>query len=810
MSLELTPRQLKRHFDIDRMGVKDTEKLDHLTGIIGQERAVESLQFGLNIKGVGFNTYVAGPPGIGKMTSVKSFIEKVASKKETPPDWCYVNNFSDSYNPKVIQLPAGKGCDLKKDMEYLVEHIQQELPKSFESDDYNARKDEIMNNLNQKREELSRELNNRANEEGFTIQPSPVGIMIIPVKDGEPLKDSEFQSLSEDERNEIQEKREKIQNDMKGAMKKIRKIENEAQNKVKELDQRVALNSVGGVIDDLMEKYSDYEKVKKYLEDVQDDILDNLDMFKQNSAEKKSELPVPQLKQQQQKMLELSLRKYTVNVTVDNSKQEGAPVIVEYNPTYNNLIGRIEKEMQMGALTTDFSMIRAGSILKANGGFLVLPVEDVLRGIYSYDGLKRTLRSGKIHIEELGEKLGYMTVKTIRPEPIPVDVKVVLVGSPFIYYLLQQYDEDFQELFKVKADFDTQMDINDENIGDFMSFISTYCHKEELRHLAGDAIRKLLEHAARMAGDQKKLSIKFGLLADILREADFWAGQNGSSLVNGEDVQKALDHRIYRSNLIQKRIQEMIERGTLLIDTDGKKVGQVNGLSVINLGNYMFGKPNRITATVSPGREGIVDIEREVKLGGPIHSKGVLILSGYLNQKYMNNSLLTLSAKVVFEQSYQGVEGDSASSAELYAILSMLADAPIRQNIAVTGSVNQHGEVQAIGGVNEKIEGFFDVCQTNGLTGEQGVIIPDSNKKNLMLREEVIKAIEDNKFHVWAITTIDQGIEILTGIPAGERQADGSFPKNTLNEKIESRLKSYEKSLKELSISQIEKHKEND
>jgi len=799
MENTLKPSQLKRSFDIDTLGIKDTENLDHLTGIIGQERAVKALQFGLHIKGIGYNTYVAGSPGIGKMTSVKSYIEKLAREKEVPNDWCYVNNFADSYNPNAIHLPAGKGNELKQDMEHFIDHIRGQLPKSFESDEYSARKEEILKELSKKKENISTEIHNLATRQGFSIQPSPFGILIVPVKDGKTLKENEFQQLPESEQEDYQKRKESLQEDIKKAMKEMRKLENHSQKKIRELDQNVALNVVGGTIEDLIEKYKAFPKIVSYLKNVQKDILDNLDAFKMNSDQKNQNVKNPQLKQQQEMMEELAFRKYRVNVVVDNSQQKGAPVIVEYNPTYNNLIGRIEKEMQMGVLTTDFTIIRAGSILRANGGFLVLPVEDVLRNLYSYDGIKRTLRSGKIYIEEMSERLGFMTVKTLRPEAIEVDLKVVLVGSPLIYYLLQAYDEDFKELFKVKADFDTSMDINEINIRDFMSFISTYCHREELKHLDSAAIVRFLEHAVRVAGDQNKLSIKFGLLSDVIREADFYAQQDDATLIKEEHIQKALDEKIYRANLIQTKIQEMIERDTLLIDTKDQKVGQVNGLTVIDLGDYHFGKPTRITATVSPGQEGIMDIEREVKLGGPIHSKGVLILSGYLTKKYQNNRPLSLSAKLVFEQSYQGVEGDSASSAELYALLSALSNIPLRQEIAVTGSVNQNGEIQAIGGVNEKIEGFFDICNAKGLTGNQGVIIPNSNRKNLMLQERVITAVEQEKFHIWGINTIDEGINILTQVPAGEREADGTYPQDSVNERVSVCLQNFESVMQKLA-----------
>jgi lon-related putative ATP-dependent protease len=768
MPHELSPEQLRRTFDPHALGIETTEHIEPLEGIIGQRRAVSALQFGLGIQELGFNIYVAGPPGIGKMTAVKSFLEELARQKETPPDWCYVNNFEDPYQPKALRLPPGWGARLAQDIKNLIEHVRRELPKVFESEEYSARRDEIVKAINQQREAIINRVQEKASQAGFLLQAAPFGILIVPVLGGRPLSDAEFQSLPQAAREDIQRRRDALQEDLKVAMKEIRALEKLAQERLTELDRQVTLYMVGGLIDDLREKYRELPEVLEYLDALQKDILENIELFK---GEQKSEGELPPWAK------ELPFRKYSVNVLVDNSKQQGAPVVVELNPVYHNLFGRIEKETQFGALYTDFTMIKAGSLHRANGGYLVLPIEDVLRSLLSWDGLKRALRSREIFIEELGERLGFIATKSLRPQPIPLDVKVVLVGHPIFYYLLHAYDEEFPELFKVKADFDTRMDASPENIRDFLKFLCTFCQKERLKHLDNTAVAKLLEHAARLAEDQQKLSTHFGAIADIIREANYWALQEGSSHIRARHVQRALDEKVYRSNLIQERIQEMIARGTLLIDTEGQAVGQVNGLSVINLGDYTFGKPSRITASVGAGREGIIDIEREVELGGPIHSKGVLILSGYLAQKYAQDKPLTLTAKLVFEQSYEGVEGDSASSAELYALLSALSGVPIKQGIAVTGSVNQHGEVQAIGGVNEKIEGFFDVCKIKGLTGEQGVLIPKSNVQNLMLREDIVEAVRAKKFHIWAVSTIDEGIEILTGVPAGSVGAMGSSPK---------------------------------
>jgi len=800
------PERLRRTFDLQRLGISSTEELPPLEGIIGQERAVRALRFGLGVESVGFNTYVAGPPGIGKMTAVQAFLEDLAKQKPTPADWCYVNNFDDPYQPKALKLPPGKGRELQQDMRALIQHVREAIPKAFESEEYNARREEILNAFNKRREKILEELGQRAQGAGFALQATPFGVLIVPVREGRPMSEAELQQLPDRIREEIQRRREALSEELQQAMKEIRRLERAAQQKLQELDRQVALYIVGGLVEDLVEKYRDLPEVVEHLQAVQKDILENIGLFR---------TPPAQLAQSAQPAgpgqpggppvplppglwaPELPFRKYEVNVLVDNSGQQGAPVVVEMNPSYPNLFGRIEKEMHLGALYTDFTLIKPGSLHRANGGYLVLPVEDLLVNPFSWEGLKRALRSREIQIEEIGERLGFLTTKSLRPQPIPLDVKVVLVGRPLLYYWLYWLDEEFAELFKVKADFDVRMDATEENVRDFVAFLCTLCRKERLKHFDLGGAVKVLEYATRLAEDQQKLSTHFGAIADLVREANFWATQANAPRITAEHVQKALEEKVYRSRLIQDRIQELIARGVLLIDTEGEAVGQVNGLAVISLGDYEFGKPSRITASVGPGREGIIDIEREVELGGPIHSKGVLILGGYLSYKYAQDKPLTLAARLVFEQSYEGVEGDSASSAELYALLSALSGLPVKQGIAVTGSVNQHGEVQAVGGVNEKIEGFFDVCKVKGLTGDQGVIIPASNVQNLQLREDVVEAVREGKFHIWAVRTVDEGIEILTGVPAGERGPDGRFPKGTVNDLVDRRLRELQKALEE-------------
>ncbi|MEK7873194.1 MAG: ATP-binding protein, partial [Chloroflexota bacterium] len=682
------------------------------------------------------------------------------------------------------------------------------------SEEYGNKRDQVVKAVGKQRDTVLERLGQRAAKAGFDIQATPFGIVMIPVRNGRPLGDAELAVLPAAVREELKHRQERLQDDLKAAMKDVRKLERAGQEKLQELDRQAALYIVEGLMDDLNEQHRDLPEVTAHLKAVQQDMLQNIETFKASAASPgRAGGPGPEAAAAVAPwLLELPFRKYQVNVLVDNSQREGRPVVVEINPNYYNLSGRIEKETQFGALYTDFTMIKAGALHKANGGYLVVRVEDLLSNVMSWDNLKCALRSNEIQIEDLGERMGFMATKSLRPQPIPLEVKVVLVGRPLLYYLLHSLDDEFPELFKVKADFDSRMERSRESVKDFLRFLCAFCKKESLKPLDAEAVAKLLEHGSRLADDQEKLSTHFGNLADLVREAHFWALQDKSRHITAAHVARALKEKIYRSNLIQERIQEMITRGTLLIATEGEAIGQVNGLSVISLGDYVFGRPSRITASVGPGREGIIDLERQVELGGPIHSKGVLILGGYLTQKYAQDMPLTLAARLVFEQSYEGVEGDSASSAELYAVLSALAGAPIKQGIAVTGSVNQRGEIQAIGGANQKIEGFFDVCKAKGLTGQQGVMLPRSNVQNLMLREDVVEAVRAGKFHVWAVTTVDEGIEVLTGVPAGQRRPDGAYPEDAIHRRVEQRLREFAQCLKEFpeapaKLGQGKKHK---
>jgi len=788
---ELPPESLRKTCDPNVMRSKTTEELAPLQKIIGQERAVRALKFGLGIRDQGFNIYVAGYPGTGRKTAVKNFVEEIASAEPVPPDWCYVNNFSNQYEPNAIQLPAGKGKEFQNDVKNFIENIRTALPKAFESDDYAARREATIRVLEKQRKGVIDKLNVKAQQEGFIIQSTPIGLLLIPVVNGKPLKEEEMLSLPQKTKDLIQEKRERLESELRNTMRQFLDMERKIREELKKLNRDVALYAIGNLVEDLIEKYKGLPEITAYLKAVQNDILDNIAQFvKRGETQEQTPFPVPWMK-------EASFRKYEVNVVVDNSDVKGAPVVMEFNPTYQNLFGTTEKEAQFGALVTDFTMIRGGSLHKANSGYLITTVEELLRNPFSYEGLKRALRDEKIVIEEPQERLGFISTKGLKPQPIPLQIKVVLIGNPYLYQQLLTLDMEFTELFKVKAEFDTTMVRTEENVKQYAAFVCTICQKEKLKHLDGTGLAKLVEYSQRLAQDQQKLSTRFAEVADIIREANFYATQEKSEVVTASHVKKAIEEKIYRSKLIQEKIQEMIQREILLIDTDAEKVGQVNGLSVMGLGDFAFGNPSRVTASVGLGREGVIDIEREAKMGGPIHTKGVLILSGYLNEKYAQDKPLSLSARLVFEQNYGGVEGDSASSTELYAILSALSGLPIKQSIAVTGSVNQKGEVQAIGGVNEKIEGFFEVCKAKGFTGQQGVMIPASNVQNLMLKEEVVEAVKTGKFHIYSVKNIDEGIEVLTGTKAGEKRKDGTFEDGTVNYRVNKQLKSMAEKLKE-------------
>lgn len=792
MANELSYESLRKICDSKFMKCDTTAEMKPLEEIIGQDRAVRALRFGLDIKDHGFNIYVAGAPGTGRTTAVKDFLDEVAKTKSAPSDWCYVNNFSDSYEPNAIKLPTGKGKELQKDVKNFIEEARRALPKAFESEDYANKREAIIKSVESERSELFAQLNKKAQDAGFMLQSTPAGVIMVPVVGGKPLSDEDMASLNPKMVEEIGRRRDKLSSELRTAMRQLGSLERKTHEELQKLNRDVTLYVIGHLVADLLDKYKDFPDVKTYLEAVRDDIPENLPQFIGEPKAQRSQLPIPA-----SMLEELAFRKYQVNVIVDNSETHGAPVIIEHNPTYQNLFGKTEKEAQFGILSTDFTMIREGALHKANGGYLVLPVEETLTKPLSYDSLKRALMDERIDIEEVGERLGFISTKSLKPQPIPLNAKVIFIGDPYIYQQLYVLDKDFRELFKVKADFDTTMNRNEETTQNYAAFVCTLCLKENLKHLDASGVAKIVEYGSRLAEDQKKLSTRFAEIADIVREANFYAAQGNSNYVTADHVRKAIEEKVYRSNLIQEKIQEMIDREIILIGTEGSVAGQVNGLSVMSLGDFSFGAPSRVTATIGLGREGIIDIQREAKLGGPIHTKGVLILGGYIAEKYAQDKPLSLSTRLVFEQSYGMVEGDSASSTELYAILSALSNVPLRQELAVTGSVNQKGEVQAIGGANEKIEGFYEVCKAKGLTGRQGVLIPESNVQNLMLKEEVVDAVKAGKFHIYSVATIDQGMEILTTKKAGTRRPDGTFEEGTINYLVNKRLSDTADILKE-------------
>jgi predicted ATP-dependent protease len=742
----------------------------------------------------GYNVYVAGLTGTGKATIIKRFVEKLSESRVVPDDWLLVNNFKDPDKPLAINLPPGQGCKFKMDMTELLDSLKRDLPRAFESDNYRERNQLLAEKYAEKKKALITKIEESAKEQGFQIKSTPAGIVTIPVVDGEPITGDDFQSLGEDLKKEIEEKQIKLNITVMKTLREIGQLDRKAKEEIEKLNKEVALFAVGHFIDELKDEYRDHPKVIGYLDDVQEDILVNLKDFLGDEGEPQIQIPGLKLTEAVS-----SFNRYEVNVLVDNRYTKGAPVVFETNPTYVNLVGQIERKAQFGAIYTDFTMVKAGSILRANGGYLIVNAGDVLRNALSYDVIKRVLKNDEIKIEEVSEQFRLISAGGPKPESIPVKAKVVMMGSPYIFRLLYAYDDEFKKIFKVRSDFEEVMDRNRDSIRDYATFIATLCHQEGLRHFKPEAVAAVVDYGSRMVEDSGKLSLQFGDIADIVRESSYWTEQEGGGLVKASNVDKAIKEKEYRVSLIEERIGELIEEGTIMVDVDGEVVGQVNGLSIYDLGDFSFGKPSRITVQTYMGKEGVVNIERKAELSGKTHDKGLLILSGYLGGKYAEEKPLSLSASVCFEQSYDTIDGDSASSTELFAILSEVANIPIQQGIAVTGSVNQRGEIQPIGGVNRKIEGFFDVCKVKGLTGKQGVIIPRKNVKNLMLKDEVVASVKKGKFHIYPIDNVDQGIEILTGIRAGKKNKRGKYPEGTINALVVKRLDEMAEGLKSYS-----------
>jgi lon-related putative ATP-dependent protease len=785
----LAPAQLRRRCDAAKFPFATTAECPPLTEPLGQGRAVEAIHFGMGMRHEGFNLFAMGAEGIGRHHILIRLLRERAAREAVPSDWCYVFNFAEPHRPRALPLPAGMGASFKNDMQRLVEDFRAGIPAAYETDEYRARRHEIDAELNDRQGEAMSNVEREATAKGIALLRTPAGFGFVPRKDDGVMSPEEYHKLPEAEQKRIETEIGELQEALEKVFHDLPKWRRESHRKLKELNRQITRTAVNGLIEELRHKYATLPEVIGYLGAVQSEVIELADYFQQP---REGEAPGPfGMTLPQPEDRDAPLKRFSVNLLVDRAGGEGAPVVLEDNPTHDALLGRIEHLAQMGMLKTDFTLIQAGALHRANGGYLVLDVLKIFTQPYAWEALKRSLRSRRVNIESVGQALGLVNTVSLEPQPIPLDVKVVLVGQRQHYYLLHQIDPEFGALFKVAVDFEDDVERDAATDLQFASVISSIVQTDQLRHLDREGIACVVENASRGAGDSEKLSVHMMELQNLLRESDYWAAQSGTALIGAQQVRQAIAALERRAGRVKERLREQVLRGTMLVDTTGARVGQINGLAVMQLGGFAFGMPNRITARVRLGSGRVVDIEREAQLGGPLHSKGVLILSGFLAGRYVTNRPLSLAASLVFEQSYGGVEGDSASSAELYALLSALADAPIHQSIAVTGSVNQHGDVQAIGGVNEKIEGFFDLCKARGLTGAQGVMIPASNVKHLMLKDEVVEAVSAGQFHIYAVKTIDEGIEILTSLPAGAPGDNGKYPEGSVNARVEARLEDF-------------------
>jgi lon-related putative ATP-dependent protease len=780
---------LYRAYDPAELEFETSKELEDLAGTVGQPRAVAAVEFAAGIARDGYNIFALGAPGTGKHSLVRHYLERHAAARPVPPDLCYVHNFEDPGAPRLVRLAAGRGADFRRDMVTLAERLHTGLTAAFESEEYQTRRQVIEEEFKERpREELG-DIEKRAKEEGLVLLRSPVGMAFAPLRNGEVMSGDEFRNLPDEQQKEIEAKVETFQEEAQQALRQMPSWERERQERIHQLEREVTENAITNLLDELHKKYQDTPDVLNHLDAVRADVVE------QGRELVESENTAPSaamgIEMPQGRPRKGRLSRYHVNLIVDNRGLSGAPVVYEDNPTYDNLMGRIEHSAQFGALTTDFSHIKAGALHRANGGYLMVDAHKLLRVPYAWDALKRALQARRLRIEPLGQSLSLLNTVSLEPEPVELKVQVVLLGEPTLYYLLCAHDPDFEELFKVASDFAELMDATGDNVTAYLRLLAMLARGDELKPFDRAAMARLLEHSTRLAGDRDKLTARVGMVHDVMREADYWAGASGETVVGATHVQQAIAAQIHRADRMRERVHEQIELGTIMIDVAGAKIGQINGLAVISLGNFAFGRPNRLTARVRMGSGNVVDIEREVELGGPLHSKGVLILASYLGAHYAPDFPLSLSASLVFEQSYSGVDGDSASAAELFALLSAIAQVPVRQDIAVTGSVNQHGEIQAIGGVNEKIEGFFDVCRALGLSGEQGVMIPATNVRHLMLRQDVVDAVASGRFHIYPIATVDEGVELLTGMETARRDDSGRYPEGSINHLVEQRLRNY-------------------
>jgi len=796
-------------------GFKTTKSANPLDGILGQARAVKAIELGLNVPSPGYNIYVSGLSGTGKMSTIKTMLDKMEDTGERPLDIIFVNNFDDPQKPVCIKLLAGMGTELKKDMADFLEDLKKVIPNIFDNQEYKDRRDDIIEKHRDQQKDYFRQLEETIKQENFAMVQVQMGPftrpMILPLIENQPVQFEQLESLAAngnfpaDRLQDLKEKHGKLRNDLESAMKKVRQIEKEMKTSLNDLEHGYGLHIVEDLLCDLREKYSEQKKVLGYFDEVQKAVLSDLSRFKEK--EEQQQQPNPMM------MMEMAAgkdeyREFQVNVVVDNAKTKRRPIIVENTPTYKNLFGFIEKHVgKNGNWSTDFTKIRAGSLLQADGGTLVMNLLDAISEPGVWKNLKRALKTREVEIEGW-DAFYWMLISAMKPEAIPIDVKIVVIGDAWLFHFLNAYDEDFKKIFKVKADFDYEMQKDDEMIVRYSSFVHKVVTDEGLLHMSSKGVAAIVEEGVRMAGKQSKLSTRFSIIADILREANYWALKDNQKLITEKHVDAALKARRERLSLYEDKLQEMIEEGKILISSSGGQTGQVNGLAVYQLGDYAFGKPSRITAEVGLGSGHIVNIERESKLSGKIHDKGMLILTGYLRGKYLHDKPMSIHASICFEQSYGGIDGDSASSTEIYALLSELSGLPVEQGIAVTGSINQKGEIQPIGGVNEKIEGFFDVCKARGLDGKQGVIIPHQNVSDLMLPAEIVDAAKKKKFHIWKVKTVDEGIAVLTGVVAGKRKADGGYPKDSINDLVDKRLLTMAKALRKFGREAKDKDKD--
>lgn len=785
---ELSYRDLKMTCNTNLFHFETTEELESINTGIGQDRGIKALEFGINVNVKGYNLYLEGPSGVGKTMYTKNYLDRISKKQKTPCDWCYIYNFDNPNEPIAVSLPAGQGKEFKNSMDGFIKEIKKDIKNTFSAEDFEKEKSLIKKEFEEKREVLMNKLTKEASKYGFQVKSAKNGIYMMPIVDGKTIEEEEFEKLDEEIKQEYEQKSVIVQDLIMDVIGQIKDIERQSDKKISEWQSNVALLTVNVHINYIKSKYKRNKKINKFLNDIKQDILKNIPIFleeKTDNQQNQNQNPITKTPD--------PCLNYRINLFVDNSNLEGAPVVMDSNYSYQNIFGKLEYENYYGSFKTDHTMLKPGLLQQANGGYIIFQAKDLLANGICYEALKKALRVKELSIENTADQRSSMVMVSLKPEPIPLDLKVILIGNSQIYHTLLAMDSDFRKLFKIKVEFEDDAPINEDNVNKLARFVHGFCEQEELPQLDKYAMAKIVEYASRIAGDNTKLSTRFNDLAQIIGEAGTWARLSKSKIVTEEFINKALKERIERVKKYDTKYLEMIKDNSLLITTSGNEIGQINGLTVLTIGDYTFGKPAKITVNTYTGKTGIVNIEREVELSGSTHSKGVLILSGYLGEMFAQDIPLCLTASICFEQLYNGVDGDSASSTELYALLSSLSGIPINQAIAVTGSVNQKGQIQPIGGVNEKIEGFFQICKMRGLDGSHGVMIPVQNVKNLQLSDEIVDAVKNKLFHVYSVSTIEEGIEVLTGVPAGKKDKDGHFPAGTVNYLVYEKLKKYAK-----------------